>query len=220
MPVTAETQESASTTDPETWTTFEIAEAVGTADNVEETDGIGFVFSEEDPFVGIDLDDCVVDGKLKDWATKLIQRFDSCTEVSPSGTGVHIIIEGDLPNGGNRNGNVEMYDSSRFFTFTGHRLNGVSTSVETRQEELEAVHAELLGSDTDITERKTSVSPRDARSATGPLARVASKHAPSSVAPVLDPLAAHAARTPIVVDILPGDEFPILEPSAALRPDP
>jgi primase-polymerase (primpol)-like protein len=46
-------RERASTTDPETWGTFEQASAV------EGVDGIGYVFSEDDPYSGIDLDNCI-----------------------------------------------------------------------------------------------------------------------------------------------------------------
>jgi putative DNA primase/helicase len=40
-------------------------------------------------------------------------------EVSPSGTGVHIIVKGKLPEGRSRRGKIEAYSRERFFTFTG-----------------------------------------------------------------------------------------------------
>ncbi|SFL47055.1 hypothetical protein SAMN04487950_3918, partial [Halogranum rubrum] len=45
----------ASSTDPETWSDFETA-----CDYLERgrADGVGFVFTEADPIVGVDLDDC------------------------------------------------------------------------------------------------------------------------------------------------------------------
>jgi putative DNA primase/helicase len=53
-------------------------------------DGIGFVFTEADPFCGIDLDNCrTVNGPITPDALNIIRRFQSYTELSPSGTGAH-----------------------------------------------------------------------------------------------------------------------------------
>mgnify|MGYP006304844009 CR=1 FL=1 len=68
-------------------------------------DGIGFVFTNNDPYCGIDLDNCIdnsiqsdnIFDKIDPWAKDIIIEMDSYTEVSPSGSGVHIIIKGDLP---------------------------------------------------------------------------------------------------------------------------
>jgi putative DNA primase/helicase len=43
-------------------------------------------------------------------------------EISPSGTGIHIIVEGSVRDGGMRKGKVEMYGRGRFFTITGRSL--------------------------------------------------------------------------------------------------
>jgi len=111
----------ASHSDPLTWGTFE--NAVKALERG--FDGIGFVFSEDDPFCGIDLDDCrvTISGEIKSWALKLIKEFDSYTEVSPSGTGLKIFIKGKLPGGGIKTKHVEVYDKLRFFTVTGDRYN-------------------------------------------------------------------------------------------------
>ena len=85
-------------------------------------DGIGFVFSSADPFVGIDLDRCrdPEDGEITGWAQKIISRVqEGYVEASPSGTGVHIIVQGAVRDGGMRKGKVEMYSRERFFTITG-----------------------------------------------------------------------------------------------------
>jgi hypothetical protein len=128
----------ASVSDWGTWGTFEEACAC-------EGDGIGFVFSEDDPFLGIDLDDCIrEDGELEAWAADIVQRIDSYTEYSPSGTGVHILARGTVPEGGCRRENLEMYDSARYFTVTGHRLPESPATIKDRQEAIEAVHAEYV----------------------------------------------------------------------------
>src|SRR5947209_18741785 len=51
----------ASSTDPSTWTTFEAA-LDSLRQVADQFDGIGFVFTPEDPYCGIDLDDCIDDG--------------------------------------------------------------------------------------------------------------------------------------------------------------
>jgi primase-polymerase (primpol)-like protein len=109
----------ASSTDSLTWRTFEEAvQALRTG----RYEGIGFVFSSGDPFAGIDLDGCrdAETGALEEWAEKIVKAFGGYTEVSPSGTGVHIIVRGKAPN--KKRGRVEAYSSERFFTVTGERL--------------------------------------------------------------------------------------------------
>ena len=61
-------------------------------------DGIGFVFSRQDNYIGIDIDKCVVAGKTNTFATEIIDTVDSYTEFSPSGKGIHIIIKGTFHN--------------------------------------------------------------------------------------------------------------------------
>jgi len=109
----------ASTTDLMTWSTFE--EALGVYE-CSEYAGVGFVFSSGDPYTGIDLDACVDEesGEVTGWAMEIVRYFDSYTEVSATGTGLHIIVRGEVPN--RRIGNVEVYSSKRFFTVTGHVL--------------------------------------------------------------------------------------------------
>jgi putative DNA primase/helicase len=48
----------------------------------------------------------------------MARYFDSYTELSATGTGLHIIVRGNVPN--RRKGEVEVYSSKRFFTVTGH----------------------------------------------------------------------------------------------------
>ena len=100
------------------------------------------MFSEDDPFVGIDLDDCrnPETSSIDDDARDIVNQLDSYTEISPSGTGFHVLIEGELPEGGNRHGSVEMYESARFFTMTGDRVDAKPPSVNERQETLTMIH--------------------------------------------------------------------------------
>jgi putative DNA primase/helicase len=116
VPYSARTGRRASSTDLLTWSTFQ--EALDAYDNGEYA-GLGFVFSSADPYTGIDLDDCVdADGEIALWAMEIVRYFDSYTELSASGSGLHIIVRGEVPN--RRKGEVEVYSLKRFFTVTGH----------------------------------------------------------------------------------------------------
>lgn len=94
-------------------------------------DGLGFVFTNT-KYCGIDLDDpaFLADGVTPninyqldlDRQIKISHEFDSYSEVSPSGKGLHIIIEGSVQAGRKRN-KVEIYSSGRFFTITGNVHN-------------------------------------------------------------------------------------------------
>ncbi len=119
----------ASATNPATWTDFDTALAAMTRHG---WSGIGFVVTRDDPFTGVDLDRCrdPHTGAVDAWAAEIVATLDSYTEVTPSGTGVRIWIVGTLigrlPDGkeGTRRGPVEIYSGSRYFTVTGHRVDG------------------------------------------------------------------------------------------------
>ncbi|MBA2704786.1 MAG: hypothetical protein H0U60_13155, partial [Blastocatellia bacterium] len=150
-PINARTGNLASTSNPETWCAFETA-----IQRSESWDGIGFVFTEADPFVGIDLDGCrdLESGQIEEWARVLIESFDTYTEVSPSGSGVKLFGRGSLsaaawhkinlrnaPSHGGKQAAIEVYDRGRFFTVTGDALESSSTEVVTVQEALDALEA-------------------------------------------------------------------------------
>ena len=118
VPYSPWTGEHASATNLMTWSSFDGALVIYHSGDY---DGIGFVFSSGDPFVGVDLDDCrnPETGEIEEWAQACMERFpDAYVEASPSGTGVHIITRGRRREG-KRKGRVEMYGQERFFTVTG-----------------------------------------------------------------------------------------------------
>lgn len=132
----------ASSTDPATWGTFDVA-----LSNVGQhgTCGVGFVFTKEAGLVGIDLDDCLTEEGTPDAkAAGIIAGFATCTEISPSGTGVHLIGRGSLNGhrGMNRKG-VEVYGEGRYFAMTGNALPGTSRTVDDCQAALDALVAKL-----------------------------------------------------------------------------
>jgi putative DNA primase/helicase len=143
IPYSPLTSGKASSTNPDSWAGY--SEAVA-AYKERDYDGIGFVFTYEDDFVGVDLDRCLDEaGELEDWAREIIDELDSYTEISPSGTGVHILLRATLPDGRNRKGPVEIYAHSRYFTVTGQHLGGTPSTIENRQEQILALRRGVLG---------------------------------------------------------------------------
>ena len=136
----------ASSTNPDTWAPFDNA-----VEYAEQNDmaGVGFVFTEDDPYIGIDLDKCrkPESGEIEPWAQKIVSALDSYTEVSPSGTGLHIFIKATLPGPNNRKGPVEMYESRRYFTLTGAHLDGTPAVIQERQDVLKRLYQHVFKED-------------------------------------------------------------------------
>jgi hypothetical protein len=109
-------------------------------------DGVGFVFTRDDPFTGIDLDDCIDQGHLKQEFSGIVECFaDSYSEVSPSGRGIKIWVRGSIPanvpkvrfkNGGG----IEIYDCKRYFTVTGNGWRGAPLEVEDHTQDLQELY--------------------------------------------------------------------------------
>ncbi len=138
IPYSPATGQRASSTAPETWAGYE--EAVR-ACKEHGYGGIGFVFTVGDGLCGVDLDKCLdpETGEIEPWAQEVIEELGSYTEVSPSGTGVHILVKAELPAGRNRKGRFEAYDRGRYFTVTGKHFAGTPKTIESRQEALQRV---------------------------------------------------------------------------------
>jgi putative DNA primase/helicase len=140
VPYVAGTYRRASVTDPSAWRSFGLALDTVRCGNA---DGIGFVFTDT-PFAGIDLDHCLRQGRLTSQVARIVAQLSSYTEISPSGSGLHVIVRGHLPPGARRKGDVEMYDTNRYLTMTGHIWRNFRI-IERRQAELERLHAHLFG---------------------------------------------------------------------------
>jgi putative DNA primase/helicase len=141
-PIDPQTGKKADKTDPDTWGTYEQAVAAVRQYDLE---GVGFAVSEDDPYCFVDLDNCIEDGEIKPWALKIVERLDSYTEISPSGTGLRVWIRGTKP--GSRckrkyhDGKVEIYDARQFSTVTGRVLR--DRPIRSAHAELEALYWEL-----------------------------------------------------------------------------
>ena len=125
VPVNPKTERFAKVTDETTWTSLDKALRFASQPN-QHMDGIGFVFTENDPFVGVDLDDCrnELTGRLDPWAQEVVSKLGSYSEVSPSRTGVKVFAKTDslFPSRRRSKPGLEVYRSARFFTVTGQIL--------------------------------------------------------------------------------------------------
>ena len=141
-PFNSRTGRNASTTNPRTWGTFE--EAVAACRRYG-GDGIGFVFTKDDPYCGIDFDDVrdPVTGKLTDEAAADIARLDSFSEVSPSGKGVHVIVKATLPAGGKHPEGLGIFNTARYFCITAAAVPGSPPKINERQEVVNELLAKM-----------------------------------------------------------------------------
>ena len=126
LPMQANGQ-SASSTNPKTWSDFLTVQDAYQS-QPDKWDGIGFVFSEDDNLVGIDLDD-VYDhqqGRFINAAMQqLATQIDGYMEVSPSGTGVKIFTRAsEFAAHADHSIGFEAYSKGRYFTVTGQFISG------------------------------------------------------------------------------------------------
>ncbi len=118
---------SASSTNPATWADFLTVQAAY-QNNPTRFSGVGFVFSEDDNLVGIDLDDCydVHSSSFTNAAMQqLAQSVNGYMEVSPSGTGVKIFTRANFKTAHvDHSIGFEAYPHGRYFTVTGNIISG------------------------------------------------------------------------------------------------
>lgn len=115
QPINPHTGFPASVNDRATWGRFEQVQEIVAEGRVA---GGGFVLTETDPYTFIDLDVKPGEEPTEEqlWVYK---TFESYSERSPSGTGLHIILKGAVPSG-RRRGKIEVYSSGRYMTMTGN----------------------------------------------------------------------------------------------------
>jgi hypothetical protein len=148
VPINSRNNSNASCTDRLTWSDFVTALQKLHAG---EADGVGFEITPL--YVGIDLDKCrkPETGQIEQWAQDIISELNSYTELSPSQTGVHIWVKGELPAGGRHKGHIEMYDRSRFFTITGDHVDNTPLTIEERTPQLRVLHERIFASNQQTT---------------------------------------------------------------------
>ena len=103
----------ASSTNPSTWSTYD--------DCVESKyGGLGFVLTKQAPTIScIDLDHCVENGVISQYALQVLRFFASGSEISQSGTGIHIFGYGEIP-AAIKTKKIEVYSTGRYIAITGN----------------------------------------------------------------------------------------------------
>ena len=145
IPINAKTGGNAMSNNPSTWCDYE------TAVNAVENgvgEGLGFFFSP--PYFGVDIDG--VDDEIEKYKndddnniiSEFIHSLGSYAEYSLSGKGLHIICKGELPPGGRRKANVEMYQNGRYFIMTGSQASEYTDIVDCT-ESIKFLHAKYIG---------------------------------------------------------------------------
>lgn len=121
-----------STAAPDRWFGFD--ETVDAFNKHPQAVGIGFVMTGVKGLVGVDGDGCVdrESKVVKPWASEVVNSVASYGEYSPSGEGVRVFAQGEVPHDFvNHAVGVEVYqgDHPRFLTVTGNRLPGTPADV-------------------------------------------------------------------------------------------
>ena len=138
-PLSPRTGKLASCKTPGTWSDFSEAMKKAQAFDL----GIGFVFTPEAGYTGVDLDNCfAAEGKLKPWAAGVVRLLDSYTEFSPSGNGLHVIVKGRLSGNGLHPKGIGVFSELRYFTMTA-KIFCDKCSIEDRQHELDILCQKL-----------------------------------------------------------------------------
>lgn len=140
--------------DPSTWVDFKTAlEALKTY----QMDGLAFFFANG--YVGLDIDhigdelDKFRSGDYQEnTVSQAITMTKSYMEVSISGSGIHAIFKGKIPGTRRRKGNVEMYDSGRFFALTGNTIGQYQKEVNVvTTDVMKLMYHKYFGEDNVIT---------------------------------------------------------------------
>jgi hypothetical protein len=152
-PVNPRNGQLADVSDAKTWADIETAldRAVAL-----DCDGIGFVFTRNDPFCCADLDHCLdlKTGELRPEAAEIVSLLDSYTETSPSGAGLHIILRATPETERQRTKGFELYAWDHYVTLTGQLVRGAKPRIYERQKELRSLCAHLFGADQDVVSRQ------------------------------------------------------------------
>ncbi len=160
MPINPITGKGAMSNNPQTWADYRTA-----FDAYEKYSytGIGYMFTKDDGYVGVDVDHCYnpETGEFNEIAKAIIARQPTYAEFSPSGDGVHLYFKGVKPTGGSKNTDtgVEMYESGRYFTVTGRQLDGSPDTVAEDNGALAWIHETYIKKRKKKKSKKKKASP-------------------------------------------------------------
>ena len=133
VPFNPRTGKGAKTNNPDTWGTFEEA-SNRLSYYPDRYNGLGFIFSDGSGLFGLDIDGCLDLEGIAPWARKILDKFQTYTEISPSGTGVKLYGIGEVPSGvklkvkvkkpaiGGKLPGIEIYGRWRLFCYTGQHI--------------------------------------------------------------------------------------------------
>ena len=166
IPICGKSGTLASVTNQDTWDAFSNAviwyQTGGYA-------GIGFVLSDNDDILCIDLDNKNGDSSKLEEYKQLALKFGSYAEISPSGNGVHIWCLGTKPGKKCRRGDVEIYETGRYITITGHQIEGTPNRLENCQELINELYSQIEDREVELCEQISSEPPPDGRRPPRPL---------------------------------------------------
>lgn len=123
---------------PSRWINFDEA--------IEKNTPLGFVLTDEDKLVCVDLDHAIQDSKLTEMAREVADIFQGTyMELSQSGQGIHIFMKGSIPKNLNLSSKgIEFYKDNRYIALTGNVGNGMffdkSNQLLEKQEELDRLY--------------------------------------------------------------------------------
>lgn len=125
--------------------------------------GLGFIITEDDPFVLIDFDDAVVDGQVDEEVWEIIEKVETYADVSTSETGFHLMGKAELPDGVttiqeevSEQADIEVYDSGRFCAVTGDHIAGTPKDTLDIQDDIEWIVDEYGPSEEERKRRATA----------------------------------------------------------------
>lgn len=86
----------------------------------------GFVLTDEDEIICVDLDKAIRDGKLTELAQKVVAKFSGTyMEISQSDRGLHVFVKGKILNNLNLSSQgIEIYKNNRYIALTGNIGDG------------------------------------------------------------------------------------------------
>lgn len=90
-------------------------------------EGLGFILSQN--VVCVDVDNCIVDGKYDDIASKLLHEVPTYTEYSQSGTGIHLFYLDENHQFTNRRSSFELFSARKYVSVTGFQIDGLPTEL-------------------------------------------------------------------------------------------
>jgi primase-polymerase (primpol)-like protein len=158
MPICPKTGRYASILDSATWGSFH--EAVAWISPYSMNSGVGFVFSETDPYVGITIDYCrnPKTGKIDKKIWQYIKSLNSYTEISEDGRGVLVIAKADGFMSNYQNGVIRLISCKKSLAITGMHLSGTPLDVHERTSEVSSFCSQEFSCSPELVNNQQSLS--------------------------------------------------------------